>query len=114
MDLILPGHDRTVLEHQAKQKISHDKQSTPCKLVMGEAVTARNNKQRMPDVLAKVSKRVGPLTHLIETESGQIWKRHIDHLRSLHHEQVSNNDEDNQLVFVPGGDDTTSATVSSY
>ena len=113
MDLILPGHDRTVLEHQAKQKTAHDKHSTPRELVVGETVMARNNKPRMPDVLDKVTKRLGPLTYLVETESGQIWKRHIDHLKSLHQENVPNNGEDDQLVCVPEGEDTTSATVSA-
>ena len=63
-------------------------------------------------VVAKVTSRVGPLTYLVQTESGQIWKRHIDHLKSLHHEKVPNNGEDNQLVFVPEGEDATSATVT--
>ena len=66
----------------------------------------------MPDVLAKVTKRVGPLTYLVETESGQIWKRHMDHLKSLHHENVTNEGEDDQLVIVSEGEDK-SATVSA-
>ena len=74
---------------------------------------ARNNQPRMPDVLAKVTKRVGPLTYLVETESGQIWKRHIDHLKSLHHQNVTNDGEDDQLVTVPEGEDTSSTTVSA-
>ena len=72
----------------------------------------RNNKPRMTNVLAKVTKRAGPLTYLAETESGQIWKRHNDHLKSLYQENVPNNGENDQLVCVPEGEDTTSATVS--
>ena len=68
LDLILPGHDRTVLDNQANQKSSYDKHSKPHELVVGEAVMARNNQPRMPDVLAKVTKRVGPLTYLVETQ----------------------------------------------
>ena len=69
----------------------------------------------VPDVLAKVTKRVGPLSYLVETESGQIWNRHIDHLimKSLHQENVPNIGEDDQLTDVPEGEDTTSATVSA-
>ena len=44
---------------------------------------ARNNKPRMPNVLHKVTKRVDPLTYLVETQSDEIWKRHIDHLKSM-------------------------------
>ena len=47
----------------AKQKSSQDKHSTPCEFVVGEAVMSRNNKPRMPDVVAKVTSRVGPLTY---------------------------------------------------
>ena len=111
LDLILPGHDKTVLNNQANQKSSHDKHSKPRELVVGEAVMARNNQPRMPDIPAKVTNRVGPLTYLVETESGQIWKRHIDHLKSLHHQNVTNNGEDDQLVIVPEGEGTPSAIV---
>ena len=38
LDLILPGHDKTVLDNQAKQKSSHDKHFKPRELVVGEAV----------------------------------------------------------------------------
>ena len=113
LDLILPGHDQTVLDNQANQKSSHDKHSKPRELVLGVAVMARNNQPRIPDVIAKVTKRVGPLTYLVETESGQIWKRHIDHLKSLHHQNVTNDGEDDQLVIVPEGEDTSSTTVSA-
>ena len=113
LDLILSGYGQTVRDNQANQKSSHDKHSKPCELVVGEAVMARNNQPRMPDVLAKVMKRVGPLTYLVEIESGQIWKRHIDHLKSLHHQNVTNDGEDDQLVIVHKGEDTSSATVSA-
>ena len=66
---------------------------------MGEAVIARNNKPRMSDVLSKITKRVGPLAYLVETESDQIWKRHLDHLKSLHHGNVPDNGEDDQIVL---------------
>ena len=36
LDLILPGHDKTVLNNQANQRSSHDKHSKPRELVVGE------------------------------------------------------------------------------
>lgn len=85
LDLLLPSQNKVVVEHQAQQKSTHDKHSVLGELLEGDAVMAGNNKPRMPDVLAKVKRRLGPLTYLVETKSGQIWKRHTDHLKSLGH-----------------------------
>ena len=52
LDLLLPSQDKIVFEHQAQQKMTHDKHSVPRELLEGEAVMAKNNKPRMPDVLA--------------------------------------------------------------
>ena len=44
---------------------------------------ANNPKPGFPAVAAVVKKHLGPLTYLVETQSGQTWKRHIEHLRSI-------------------------------
>ena len=54
LDLLLPSQDKIVFEHQAQQKRTHDQHSVPRELLEGEAVMAKNNKPRMPYVLAKV------------------------------------------------------------
>jgi len=59
---------------------------------------ARNNKRGMPDVPERLKKRLGPLTYLIETDTGQIWKRHIDHLKSQGHPSVPHSIEE-QLPY---------------
>ena len=50
---------------------------------VGEAVMARSNVAGAPDVKSVVKKRLGPLTYEVETDTGLIWKRHVDHLKSL-------------------------------
>ena len=49
----------------------------------GKAVMARSNVAGAPDVKAVVRKRLGPLMHEIQTDTGLIWKRHVDHLKGL-------------------------------
>ena len=48
-----------------------------------EAVMARSNVVGTPDVKAVVRKRLGPLMYEIQTDTGLIWKRHVDHLKGL-------------------------------
>ena len=62
---------------QASQKDNHDKHTEP------QTVMASNPKPRYPAVAAVVKKRFGPLTYLVETQSGKLWKCHIDHLWSV-------------------------------
>lgn len=94
--MLLPNHDNIVFGHQAQQKGTHDKHSTPREFTIGETVMARNNKTGMPYVCGKIKKKIGPLT---ETESGQIWKRHIDHLKSLGGSNFSTSESDEQLTY---------------
>ena len=108
LDLLLPNQDKIVFEHQAQQKRTYDKHSVPRELLEGAAVMAKNN-----DVLAKVKKILGPLTYLIETASGQIWRRHIDHLKCLSHASSPQANEDEQPIYFPDNEMTTQATNDS-
>ena len=85
LDLLLPNYEKVVSERQAEQKMAHDKHCLPRELAVGEAVMAKNYRQGMPFVPGVVKKKLGPLTYLIQTQSGLTWKRHIDHLKSLGH-----------------------------
>ena len=49
----------------------------------GEAVMAISNVAGTPDVKAVIRKRLGPLIYEIQTDTGLIWKRHVDHLKDL-------------------------------
>ena len=86
LDLLLSNCEETVSKRQADQKIAHDKHCKPREFTVGENVMARNNKQGLPYVPAVVKKKLGPLTYLIQTQDGLIWKRHIEHLKGLGHD----------------------------
>ena len=49
----------------------------------GEAVMARSNVVGTPGVKAVIRKRLGPLMYEIQTDTGLIWKRHVNHLKGL-------------------------------
>ena len=50
---------------------------------------------------------------MIETESGQTWKRHIDHLKSLGRASSPQTNEEEQPVYFPDNEMTTQATNDS-
>ena len=82
-NLLQPDLEQTVIAKQANQKENHDKNAKPRELCIGETVMACNPKPGFPAVAAIVKKRLGPVTYLVETNSGQHWRRHIDHLKSV-------------------------------
>ena len=43
----------------------------------------KSNVAGTPDVKAVIRKQWGPLMYEIETDTGLVWKRHVDHLKSL-------------------------------
>ena len=81
--LLKPDLEQTVVTKQANQKDNHDKHAKPRELCVGDTVMANNPKPGFPAVSAIIKKHLGPLTYLVETQSGQLWKRHIDHRRSV-------------------------------
>ena len=80
LDLLLPNKDKTVLDAQAQQKQSHDHtRNVMREFSEGEAVMARSNVAGTPDVKAVIRKRLGQLMYEIQTDTGFILKRHVDH-----------------------------------
>ena len=84
LDLLLPNKDKTVLDAPAQQKQIHDHtRNVMCEFTEGEVVMVRSNVAGAPDVKAVVRKRLGPLMYEIHTDTGLIWKRHVNHLKGL-------------------------------
>ena len=79
-DLLKPDRERTVTTKQAmaNQKESHDIHARARELDIGETVMARNPKPWLPAVSGIVKKHLRPLTYLIETTAGLLWKWHIN------------------------------------
>ena len=113
LDLLLPNKDKTVLVAQAQQKQNHDHAKTVMReFKVGEAVMARNNVAGTPDVKAVMKKRLGPLMYEIETDTGLIWKRHVDHLKSLGTVVKDAQPETDKDIVIPTGIEERSAATA--
>ena len=65
---------------QAQQKTNHNRQSQSRELDVGQQVMGQNLRQCVPWVAGVIVERLGPLTYLLQMDTGQLWKRQLDHL----------------------------------
>ena len=70
--LLQPDLEQIILTKQASQKENHDKHAKSRELCVGDTVITNNPKPGFPAVAAVVKKRLGPLTYLVETQSGNV------------------------------------------
>ena len=78
-----PDNERQVTAKQALQKMVHDRKAKLREFTVGQEVMARNFHDGDKWVPGMVIERKGPLSYTIQTESGMLWRRHIDQLRKL-------------------------------
>ena len=81
LDLLKPDIKCNVGWKQAQQKSDHDGSKQERKLHIGQKVMVRNYRDGTKWMAGVVLQSCGPLSYLVETEGGQIWHRHIDHIR---------------------------------
>lgn len=81
-DLLRPDPEAQVLEKQAQQKVNHDQHARVRQLSVGDAAMAKNLRPGPDWVPARVVAKLGPLSYLVETSDNQLWRRHVDHLKS--------------------------------
>ena len=81
LSLIQPSREKTVFDRQARQKASHDRRSRHREWIDGDRVLARNLRDGPDWIPATIVEVLGPVTYIVETESGQRWKRHADQLK---------------------------------
>ncbi len=86
LDLLRPSCDRQVDRRQAQQEADHDRRACSLELFVGQQVMARNLRPGAPWIAGVVIERLGPLTYLVQVDNGQLWKRHLDHLRIRGHQ----------------------------
>ena len=84
-DLMKPDNKRQVTAKQALQNMAHDRKAKLREFMVGQEVMARNYRDGDKWVPGMVIERKGPgpLSYTIQTESGMLWRRHIDRLRKL-------------------------------
>jgi len=82
-DLLRPNRERRVNDRQGTQKAGHDNHAHHREFEISQHVMARNwsgGPNWLPGVIVD---KHGPLTFEVKMRSGQIWKRHVDHLKPL-------------------------------
>ena len=110
LDLLRPSSENRVQGKQAQQKKDHDQHARPRELERGQAVMARNFRPGPEWVPGVVEKKTGPLSYLVKVGGGQVWKRHVDHLRKLSASQESNNGDPEDPLVIPSTTDVDSRT----
>jgi len=82
-DLLRPSCESRVFEKQSQQKADHDQHARMRQFQIGSAVMAKDFRHHGRNwVPATVLERLGPLSYLVETRDHQVWRRHVDHLKS--------------------------------
>ena len=70
-----------MLEKQSQQKSAHDGRSHSRAWIAGDRVLVRNHHDGPDWILGTIIEVLGPVTYLVETDSGQKWKRHTDQIK---------------------------------
>lgn len=83
-DLVRPDISQHVRASQACQKQQHDTHARLRQFVVGQRVMARKYRQGQPWIPGTISKQDRPLSFTVCMENGQMWKRHINQLKTLH------------------------------
>ena len=89
-DLLRPDIDKTVCEKQAQQKTDHDKRVHVHSFIVGEKVMVKNFRPGPKWLPGTITQQDGPLSFTVCTESGQLWKRHSDHIKPLGKQTIRN------------------------
>ena len=122
LDLLTPSIGARVKDKQTQQKKYSDQHRKERKLSIGQTVWARNFREGPRWVRAVVSDRSGPVSFIVKLEDGNLWRRHIDHLRlgvsaTLEYPKV----EEEPFPYFPPGEpalgaqtDGESPTVSQH
>ena len=75
-----PQSETNVADKQACQKKDHDRCSKLRTLNVGDTVVVRNYRAGPKWLPAVVVECKGPLSYVVQLESGMLWRRHIDQL----------------------------------
>lgn len=80
-DLMRPVLGEKVRVEQARQKQAHDVHTSFRQFSVGTRVMIRNDKDKSTWSPGIVRERRGPVSYLVELDSGEVQRKHVDHLR---------------------------------
>ena len=93
LDLLKPDIKRNVGWKQAQLKSDHDGSKQETKMHVGQKVMVQNYRDGTKWMAGVVLQSCGPLSYLVKTGGGQIWRRHIDHIRDNQLENATTSSE---------------------
>lgn len=102
LDLLRPELRARVEDKQATQSKYHNQHCTERNLTIGAEVWARNWREGSMWVKARVRDRLGPLSYQVQLENGDLWRRHIDHLRMRYEDKQTDSSScraDDRVTF---------------
>ena len=99
LDLIQPNPQKSVLSKQSSQKQSHDGATGLRTWTVGDKVMVLDFRQGRSWSPAVITRVLGPVTYLVETQEGLRWKRHADQLKSLAQPVVHSDQQEDTDVF---------------
>ena len=82
LDLLRPDIGKHVHMQQSRQKALHDQHARDREFSVGQSVWTRNMREGPCWVPGTVVEILGPVSCLIHVQNGELWRRHIDHLRN--------------------------------
>ena len=82
LSLVHPDTEQHVLKKQADQVVQHYQHAKEHQFIVGQQVMVRHLRPGDKWISGVITKQLGPVTFLVKTTSGMVWKRHVDHLHN--------------------------------
>jgi transposase InsO family protein len=82
-DLLLPDVGHQVRSKQAVEKVHHDATAKTHMFDIGAAVTVKDAREPTKWKRGIVLQQLGPVSYLVRLETGQVRRKHVDHVREL-------------------------------
>ena len=109
-DLLKPNQESHVTQKQAQQKTEHDRHSKRRDFSVGQKVMAKNFRSGPKWIPAVIDEKLGPLSYLVKTVDGELWRRHVDHLKEVQWTESSEGRGENSSLNADT--DTTNGPTS--
>ena len=81
-DLLRPNLGERVCVSQGKQKSHHDRKGTLREFAVGARVMVRDGRVAFCWVPGTILERRGPVSYVVELDSGVVGRKHVDHIRA--------------------------------
>ena len=117
LDLLKPNLEQRVTDKQAAQKSQHDQHTRQRYFIVGQRVMAKNLRPGPAWVPGTITEQLEPLTFHVRVQNGQMWKRHMDHLKASGDPGLSQEQSDleentqSEFTYTPRSETVTEQTT---